>query len=369
MPGCRWGNLADRVPIAKKMTKDIRRTRDGWISPLTAGLGGIGAIAENLEAAVTRSSRRSSGTSRKEAHSSDGATPSEHTPIEHRIADHTDVERTVHDGDISRLQNSDPRPLSNQQLPSRGRSDRRTPAYPSMKQVSFREVWDHHIGDNGDCYGDGVSSETQQDSPPGLHAIHNAGAGESQHIGSQVAAAGRRPHAGVGNHLPAAGALPPAVGTCSSAEENDIAAAYAHSPARNPLAPEESPPTTSHTHLPTANGHPPTDPHSFAGATHSHAADTLPRTEGTHSGASAAADDGVTSASVPSHMENSDRHGWSPQPPGSRAAADSSAQQARSAAGAREAAASGRGRQQDAAGWSPASHIQQHAHDHSNSGD
>ncbi|KAK9837540.1 hypothetical protein WJX84_004530 [Apatococcus fuscideae] len=48
----RWGDLADRVPIQKKLIKNIRRTRDGWASPI-AGLTGIpGTIADAVESAI-----------------------------------------------------------------------------------------------------------------------------------------------------------------------------------------------------------------------------------------------------------------------------------------------------------------------------
>lgn len=150
---CRWGSLADRVPIQKKMIKDIRRTRDGWANPLAGGLSGIpSAIAENVEAAVSHVRIPS----HRHPHHSDDHVDEVPELMEHRIADHSVNEHVVGpDGshnatemDADGLHGGPPSPRETL-LPHGSSTHPYLPDQPStrnLKQVSFRLAEDQGTG-------------------------------------------------------------------------------------------------------------------------------------------------------------------------------------------------------------------------------
>ncbi len=71
--------------------------------------------------------------------------------MEHRIADHTDVERTVHDGDMANSQNHhpglSPSEGANGALPYHQEKVQQRHARPGTKQVSFRLGQSSALGD------------------------------------------------------------------------------------------------------------------------------------------------------------------------------------------------------------------------------
>lgn len=138
---CRWGDLAGRVPIQKKLMKQIRRTRDGWASPLAGGLSNVPqAIAENVESAMSHIQIPSH--SHRHTRHSDDAVVEFPELMEHRIADHSVDEKDFVSDDITRMDDDvDHDDGLHGGLPS-GRGDSLSPPdQPSSrgtKQVSFR---------------------------------------------------------------------------------------------------------------------------------------------------------------------------------------------------------------------------------------
>ena len=121
--------------------KQIRRTRDGWASPLAGGLSNVPqAIAENLESAISHIQIPSH--SYRHTHHSDDAVVEFPELMEHRIADHSVDEKDFVSDDTTHMDDDgDHDDGLHAGLPS-GRGDSLpVPDQPSSrntKQVSFR---------------------------------------------------------------------------------------------------------------------------------------------------------------------------------------------------------------------------------------